>query len=51
MTDLEKIIDEEYSQALSELQARTEMFDEEYENLRSNWIMRKIELGIISLLP
>lgn len=51
MTDLEKIIDEEYSQSLSELQARTEVSDEEYENLRSNWIMRKIELGIISLLP
>ncbi len=48
--DIEAIIDEEYSQALSELQARAEVSDEEYENLRSNWIMRKIELGIISLL-
>lgn len=47
---MEQILDDEYSQALSELQARSDVSEEEYENLRSNWIMRKVELGIISLL-
>lgn len=49
--DIEKIIDDEYDRKLAELQARWEVSDDEYENLRSSWIMRKIELGIISLLP
>lgn len=51
MKTIEEIIDDEYSQKLAELQARSEVSGEEYENLRSSWVMRKIELGIISLLP
>lgn len=51
MKCLEQIIDDEYSEELSKLQARWDISEDEYENLRSTWIMRKIELGIISLLP
>ena len=47
----EQILDDEYSAYLEKLRNHPEWIsDEEYENARSTWIMKKIETGIITLL-
>ena len=48
---LEKILDEEYEAELEKLRFSEWILDDDtYENIRANWIMRKIELWLISLL-
>lgn len=50
MDTIEKRINDEYEEALRKLQERWEVSDEEYENIRSTWIMKLVEHKLISLL-